>query len=163
MPLNTNLSSSPYFDDFDRNNDYYRILFKPATAVQVREVNQLQTMLQDQIEQFGDHILKAGTILDGCQFTFNNSMPYVKILDTTKKGAAVNLERFDGLSANGQSSGKVARITHFESGFESDNINLKTPNNSELADFLIRRCLKAFCIAQFHVRFQDRDQTHPWW
>lgn len=126
MPLNTNLSSSPYFDDFDRNNDYYRILFKPATAVQVREVNQLQTMLQDQIEQFGDHILKAGTILDGCQFTFNNSMPYVKILDTTKKGAAVNLERFDGLSANGQSSGKVARITHFESGFESDNINLKT-------------------------------------
>ena len=70
MPLNTNLSASPYFDDYDRSDNYYRILFKPATAVQVREVNQLQTMLQDQIEQFGDHILKAGTILDGCQFTF---------------------------------------------------------------------------------------------
>jgi len=126
MPLNTNLSSSPYFDDFDRNNDYYRILFKPATAVQVREVNQLQTMLQDQIEQFGDHILKAGTILDGCNFTYHNSMPFVKILDTTKKGAAVNLSRFEGMSANGQSTGKIAIIDHVEEGFESDNVNLKT-------------------------------------
>ena len=125
MPLNTNLSSSPYFDDFDRGNDYYRILFKPATAVQVREVNQLQTMLQDQIEQFGDHILKAGTILDGCNFTYHNSMPFVKILDTTKKGAAVDLSKFAGLSANGQTTGKIALINHVEDGFESDNVNLK--------------------------------------
>jgi len=126
MPLNTNLSSSPYFDDFDRNNNYYRILFKPATAVQVREVNQLQTMLQDQIEQFGDHILKAGTILDGCNFTYHNSMPFVKILDTTKKGAAVDISKLAGMSANGQLTGKIALIDHVEDGFESDNINLKT-------------------------------------
>lgn len=126
MPLNTNLSSSPYFDDFDSDNDYYRILFKPATAVQVRELNQLQTMLQDQIEQFGDHILKAGTILDGCNFNYQTSMPYVKIMDSTKKGAAIELEKYFGLNARGMTNGKVARITHTEAGFESDNINLKT-------------------------------------
>ncbi len=127
MPLNTNLSSSPYFDDFDRSDNYYRILFKPATAVQVREVNQLQTLLQDQIEQFGDHILKAGTILEGCQFTYLNSMAFVKITDNSIDGKAINLEAINGLSANGQTSFKIGRITHVEDGFENDvSGNLKT-------------------------------------
>lgn len=146
MPLNTNLSSSPYFDDFDRNNDYYRILFKPATAVQVREVNQLQTILQDQIEQFGDHILKAGTILDGCSFSYQPSMPYVKILDSTKLGAAIDLSKYVGMVANGQSNGKKANITHIETGFESDGINLKTlyldyeddENNTSDTEFFVQ-------------------------
>ena len=127
MPLNTNLLASPYFDDFDRNKDYYRILFKPATAVQVREVNQLQSILQDQIEQFGDHILKAGTILAGCDFTFKNAFPYVKILDTTQSGAAVDLADINGLFAKENSTGKVAKVVHVENGFENDAAgNLKT-------------------------------------
>ena len=125
MPLSTNLSAAPYFDDFDQSKDYYRILFKPATAVQVREVNQLQTILQDQVEQFGDHILKAGTIIDGCDFKFFNSMPYVKILDTTVSGAAVDLNEINGYFLKG-TNGKEARIQHIEPGFESDGINLKT-------------------------------------
>ena len=46
MPIKTNLESPPYFDDYDGNNDYYKVLFKPGVPVQVRELNQLQTMLQ---------------------------------------------------------------------------------------------------------------------
>ena len=127
MPLNTNLLASPYFDDFDRNKDYYRILFKPATAVQVREVNQLQSMLQDQIEQFGDHILKAGTVLTGCDFTFENAFPYVKILDTTQSGAAVDLTDINGLFVKENTTGKIAKVVHVENGFENDaSGNLKT-------------------------------------
>ena len=76
MPFDTNLEASPYFDDFDSSKDYYRILFKPATAVQVREVNQLQAILANQTEQFGDHILKAGTIVDGCDFSFKSPIPF---------------------------------------------------------------------------------------
>ena len=49
MPIQTDLSVSPYFDDFDENKDYYRVLFKPGVAVQVRELNQLQSILQKQI------------------------------------------------------------------------------------------------------------------
>lgn len=127
MPLNTNLLASPYFDDFDRNKDYYRILFKPATAVQVREVNQLQSMLQDQVEQFGDHVLKAGTILSGCDFTFKNAFPYVKILDTTQSGAAVDLADINGLFVKENATGKIAKVVHVENGFENDAAgNLKT-------------------------------------
>ena len=52
MPLNTNLNVSPYFDDFDPTKNYSRILFRPGTAVQARELTQIQSILQDQIENF---------------------------------------------------------------------------------------------------------------
>ena len=41
MPIKTDLNVSPYFDDFNANNQYYRILFKPVTAVQARELSQI--------------------------------------------------------------------------------------------------------------------------
>jgi len=126
MPLTTNLSVSPYFDDYDTNSEYYRILFKPATAVQVREMNQLQAMLQHQIEEFGDHILRSGTILSGCQFSFKYSMPYVKILDNAESGAAVDVARYTGYFVEGQTNKVNARITHTIAGFEGSDPDLNT-------------------------------------
>ncbi len=60
MPQETNLNVAPYFDDFSANNDYYKVLFKPAYPVQARELNNLQSILQDQIEKFGQHFFKEG-------------------------------------------------------------------------------------------------------
>jgi len=126
MPLSTNLSVAPYFDDYDVNSEYYRILFKPATAVQVREMNQMQAILQNQIEQFGDHIIRSGSILSGCQFDFNYSMPYVKILDKATQGAAVDVLRYTGYFAEGATNGVKAKITHTIAGFEGSDPDLNT-------------------------------------
>ena len=52
MTLETNFNVEPYFNDHDTSKNYYGILFKASTAVQAREVNQIQTMLQLQIERF---------------------------------------------------------------------------------------------------------------
>jgi hypothetical protein len=79
MPINTNLNTAPYFDDFNLENQYYRVMFKPSYAVQARELTQLQTMLQNQIEQFGDNIFKEGSIIKGCNFTELNDLQYVKL------------------------------------------------------------------------------------
>lgn len=81
MPINTNLNVAPYFDDFDVEKQYYRVLFKPGYAVQARELTQLQTMLQNQIEQFGDNIFKEGSIVKGCNFTNLNDLQFVKLGD----------------------------------------------------------------------------------
>ena len=81
MPINTNLNTAPYFDDFDLENQYYRVLFKPGYAVQARELTQMQTMLQSQIEQFGDNIFKEGSIVKGCNFTQLDDLEYVRIQD----------------------------------------------------------------------------------
>ena len=60
MSQETNLNVAPYFDDFSANNDYYKVLFKPAYPVQARELNNLQSILQNQIEKFGQHFFKEG-------------------------------------------------------------------------------------------------------
>ena len=58
MAQQTNLNVSPYFDDFDPNDNYQKILFKPGYPVQARELTGLQSILQNQIEKFGQHFLK---------------------------------------------------------------------------------------------------------
>jgi hypothetical protein len=125
MSIETNLNVRPYFDDYDANKDYYKILFKPSTAVQVRELNQLQTLLQKQIEQFGDHILKSGTILTGCQFTLQPSIPFVKIRDITSKGTAVDAISYVGLFVR-NSSNLVSKVVDAATGFEAQDPNLNT-------------------------------------
>ena len=52
MPQQTNLNVSPYFDDYSDNSGYHKVLFKPGTPVQARELNNLQSILQNQIEKF---------------------------------------------------------------------------------------------------------------
>ena len=74
-----NFNVDPYFDDFDPNNHYHRILFKPGRAVQARELTQSQTILQDQITKFADHIFKQNTPVKGGQVTVNNRARYLKL------------------------------------------------------------------------------------
>ena len=81
MPINKDLNVAPYYDDFDISKKYYRILFKPGYSVQARELTQLQTTLQNQIEQFGDNIFKEGSIVKGCVFTEIKNLAYVKVTD----------------------------------------------------------------------------------
>ena len=61
MSQETNLNVAPYFDDFNASNDYYSVLFKPGSPVQARELNNLQSILQYQIEKFGQHFFKEGS------------------------------------------------------------------------------------------------------
>ena len=50
--MTVNFNVEPYFDDYDESKGYHRIPFKPGVAVQARELTQLQTILQKQIERF---------------------------------------------------------------------------------------------------------------
>ena len=60
MTTKLNLNQSPYFDDYDQTKGYYQILFRPGRAVQARELTQLQTIIQKQIERLGTNIFKQG-------------------------------------------------------------------------------------------------------
>ena len=63
MAQKTNLNASPYFDDFDTDNNYQRILFRPGFAIQARELTQLQSVLQHQIESHGSHVFREGAMV----------------------------------------------------------------------------------------------------
>jgi hypothetical protein len=123
MPIQTNLNVAPYYDDFDGDKDFYRILFRPGVAVQARELNQLQTILQKQVERFGDNIFKTGTIIDGCQFVFHSELPYVKIKDNEATGAPAVVSAYEGLYVK-NSANVFAIVVKTVSGYEStDNPN----------------------------------------
>jgi len=125
MALETNLNATPYWDDFNEQKDFYRILFRPGVSVQTRELNQLQTILQKQIERFGDHVFKSGTIISGCNFIYNPLAPYVKIKDLQEDGQPVNISSYVGLYIK-NSANLQAKILNFETGFESQNPDLNT-------------------------------------
>ena len=81
MALTTNFNIDPYYDDFDDNKDFHRILYKPGYAVQSRELTQSQTILQDQIKKFGDHVFKSGSIVTGGQIFVQNTA-YINLVST---------------------------------------------------------------------------------
>lgn len=81
MPLTTDFNKSPYFDDYDENKKFYRILFRPSTAVQARELTQSQTIMQNQISRFGDHIFKDGSVVKGCNPTVIKNFDFVRVDD----------------------------------------------------------------------------------
>lgn len=81
MSLITNFNTDPYYDDFNDNKDFHRILYKPGFAVQSRELVQSQTILQDQIKKFGDHVFKSGSIVTGGQITIQNTA-YLNLAST---------------------------------------------------------------------------------
>jgi len=125
MALQTDFNVSPYYDDYDPKKDFYRVLFQPGVAVQARELNQLQTILQNQIEKFGDNIFKRGTIIDGCNITRHEILPYVKIKDLEVDGAPVTVAAYDNLFVR-NSSNVQGYIVKTVAGFESRSPDLNT-------------------------------------
>jgi hypothetical protein len=128
MPIQTDTSVSPYFDDYSEQKDYYKVLFRPGVAVQARELNQLQSILQNQIERFGNNIFKQGTIVDGCDITFHSSLRYVKIRDVevSAESEAVDVNRYKGYRVKNQQNNLEAAIITATPGFESTAPNLNT-------------------------------------
>ena len=119
MSVITQLNAQPYWDDFNPDQkDFLRILFRPGYAVQARELNQLQSILQTQVERFGNHIFKDGSIIIGGQTTLDTTTTkYLKIL-TQFSGSDVNLNIFAGnVEILGSTSGAKGIVVATESNY----------------------------------------------
>lgn len=90
-------SQNPYYDDFDETKDYYRFLFRPGYAVQARELTQLQTSLQKQVDRFGSHIFKNGSIVTGGQTALDlDSVYYLKLEPVNLLDETIVVDNFVG-------------------------------------------------------------------
>ena len=85
MPSPTDFNLSPYYDDFAETKKFHRILFRPAFAVQARELTQSQTIIQNQIERFGDHMFKQGAMVIPGQVSIDTEYSSIKL---TSKSAS---------------------------------------------------------------------------
>ena len=71
MPSKTDFNVTPYYDDFSESKKFHRVMYRPAFAVQARELTTQQSILQNQLEQFGDHIFEHGAMVIPGQVGFD--------------------------------------------------------------------------------------------
>lgn len=118
MALDTNLSGNPYFDDYTPESNFHRVLFRPATAVQTRELNELQSIMQDQLDKFGRHIFREGSVIEGCAFSFDREYDYVKLTDAYSNGTVITASDLVGKIVR-NSNGLEALVVNSISGLQS--------------------------------------------
>jgi len=121
MAQKTNLNVSPYFDDYDPVDNFYKVLFKPGFPVQARELNNLQSIFQNQIENFGDHFFKDGSVVIPGGLSYDSEYFSVKI-NSEFLGIPVSTyaNKFIGTVIRGQTTQVTARVVNVLSAEDSD-------------------------------------------
>jgi len=140
MPQKTNLNVPPYNDDFDKDKGFYKVLFRPGYSIQTRELTTLQSVLQNQIENFGRSRFKQGQQVVPGEVAFNNKLDYVKLSSVSEVAVNVNgnivFQKYDitklvGTTLQGLSSGVRASVIWYakSSEVESDILFIKYVNS----------------------------------
>ena len=78
-----NFNTNPYYDDYDQTKGFHKILFKPGVSVQARELTQLQTILNNQITKFGNHVFVEGSLVIPGQSALDKDYHSVKVVVNT--------------------------------------------------------------------------------
>jgi hypothetical protein len=113
MPLTFN--TSPYWDDYDPLKDFYKVLTRPGVAIQVRELSTLQSILEEQIARFGNHIFTEGSMVIPGQTSYDQNLTYVKV-NATFSGPVVDYDSIDPavtgtiIQIKGVTTGVVAQV-----------------------------------------------------
>jgi hypothetical protein len=124
MPQKTNLNIGPYYDDFDKNDNYYKVLFKPGFPIQARELTSLQSSLQNQIESFGSHLFKEGSMVIPGNINYDPEYYAVKI-NPQHLGIDVSfyINSLVGKKIRGQQSNITAVVDNYLLPSENDEID----------------------------------------
>jgi len=108
-------SIAPYFDDFDDAKAFYSLLFNPGRAVQGRELTQIQSLLQNQVKSFANHIFKDNSIVVNANIHTSYDKHYLQIVDD---GPATPSQDLQNLVLNTIISDGVgnttAKVTHID-------------------------------------------------
>ena len=121
MAQNTNLNVSPYYDDFDKFKNFYKVLYRPGFPIQARELTTMQSILQNQIESVGSHLFKDGSMVIPGQPAFDNNVDCV-LIQSSFLGSEVELyrEQLTGAIITGVTTGVKAKVIYSISSDESD-------------------------------------------
>ena len=114
--LSTNFNVSPYYDDYNETKNFHRILFRPGLAVQARELTQMQSIQQNQIDRFAEHIFEEGSIVRGLEMNYDPLTSFVRVRDNDQNVASVNVYSFIGSTLTGATSGVTAYVLDASGG-----------------------------------------------
>jgi hypothetical protein len=120
MAMNFNVE--PYYDDFDETKKFYKTLFRPGYAVQTRELNQIQSTLQNQVNGVGKHLFKEGSVVVPGNVMYDNEFPYVKLqlLNSSSVNTNSLIELLPKTLVVGGTSNAIAVVMHVEPSTDTD-------------------------------------------
>ncbi len=121
-------NTEPYFDDYNSAKDFYRVLFRPSYAVQARELTQLQTILQNQVSRFGDHVFKNGSQVIPGSVNVDNKVHFIKLEQFTGTlDVTTYIETLKNKVVTGETSGvKMVVVDTSGGGTIVDNLDEPT-------------------------------------
>ena len=133
---------NPYYDDFDPNKKFVRIMSRPGYPLQAREVTQLQTILQNQIERVGDHFFEEGASVRGGEIVESSGVALR--LDNTSFDIET-LKTFLGKTIKNTTTGVEARVVAYSDAsptLADDNnqilfVNMSTSGSFAAEDTLV--------------------------
>ena len=70
---------TPYYNNWDEEKNYMSLLFRPGYAVQATELTQIGTILQNQIERFGNHVFKNGSKVLGGSISLDDRATHLNL------------------------------------------------------------------------------------
>jgi len=115
--MSLDFNTEPYFDDYSDAKDFYRILFRPSYAVQARELTQIQTILQNQVSRFGDHVFKNGSQVIPGSVTSDNKVHFIKLEQFTGTvDVTTYIETLKDKIITGETSGVKMRVVDTTGG-----------------------------------------------
>ena len=125
MPSPTDFNLSPYYDDFTESKKFHRVLFRPAFAVQARELTQAQTQLQNQIEKVSDHLFEKGAMVIPGEIGYDLNYYSVKLTSIASSNTLAQFTTDTVLT--GGSSGVRAVVVNTDplSGSDPDTLYVK--------------------------------------
>ena len=109
--MTINFNVSPYYDDYDTSKDFLRVLFRPGYSVQARELTTLQTILQNQVTRFGNHIFENGSMVIPGSVNVNSEVNFMKLNDLQDGNSVTTyLTQFRDKVITGSISGAKALV-----------------------------------------------------
>lgn len=126
-------SSAPYFNDYDPANKEYDVLVRPGYSLQARELNALQSILQEQVRRFGKHVFKEGSMVIPGQIVIDQSVQYVKV-NPTYSGNPVAWELLDPNSET--NNGTPVTVEGVTSGIQAKVIAVDSTNSALYVKYL---------------------------
>jgi hypothetical protein len=108
---NNTTSSTTYYDDWKDSDHYHQLLFNDGRTLQARELTQLQTVINKDIQKFADNIFKDGAVVKPGGVTLNDKYEFVKLnTDGAAGGGAIPTSSYVGYTVTGATSGIQAKI-----------------------------------------------------
>lgn len=104
-------SHAPFYDDYNPQKGFHKILFRPR-VVQARELNQLQSILQEQINRMGSHFFKDGSVVGEGSISLKERQDMVKIVLPVNFDPSF-FESDVSLNARSSNSGLNAKILKY--------------------------------------------------